>query len=90
MMLHALGIAYSHAAGNRQCILDGALTKRLQAGQAASAEVFSAVLAQSGFTGTRNIFNGRFGFLELYQPNGYDASLLRCCETSAKSFAARR
>ena len=75
-MLHAFGIAYSHAAGNRQCILDGALTKRMQAGQAASAGVFSAVLAQTGFTGAHNIFNGRFGFLELYQPNGYDASLL--------------
>jgi 2-methylcitrate dehydratase PrpD len=75
-MLHAFGIAYSHASGNRQCILDGALTKRLQAGQAASAGVFSAVLAQTGFTGARNIFNGRFGFLELYQPHGYDASLL--------------
>src|SRR3954463_11922689 len=75
-MLGAFGIAYSHAAGNRQCILDGALTKRMQAGQAASAGVFSAVLAQTGFTGARNIFNGRFGFLELYQPNGYDASVL--------------
>jgi hypothetical protein len=30
-MLNAFGIAYSHAAGNRQCILDGALTKRMQA-----------------------------------------------------------
>src|SRR5271169_6488985 len=75
-MLAAFGIAYSHAAGNRQCILDGALIKRMQAGQAASAGVFSAVLAQTGFTGARNIFNGRFGFLELYQPNGYDASVL--------------
>ena len=75
-MLAALGIAYSHAAGNRQCILDGALTKRMQAGQAASAGVFSAVLAQTGFTGARNIFNGRFGFFELYQPNGYDPSIL--------------
>jgi len=65
-MLHAFGIAYSHAAGNRQCILDGALTKRMQAGQAASAGVFSAVLAQTGFTGAHNIFNGRFGFFELY------------------------
>jgi 2-methylcitrate dehydratase PrpD len=75
-MLAAFGIAYSHAAGNRQCILDGALTKRMQAGQAASAGVFSAVLAQTGFTGAQNIFNGRFGFFELYQPNGYDASVL--------------
>jgi 2-methylcitrate dehydratase PrpD len=75
-MLAAFGIAYSHAAGNRQCILDGALTKRMQAGQAASAGVFSAVLAKTGFTGAQSIFNGRFGFFELYQPNGYDASVL--------------
>jgi 2-methylcitrate dehydratase PrpD len=32
----------------------------MQAGQAASVGVFSAVLAQIGFTGARNIFNGRF------------------------------
>ena len=75
-MLAAYGVAYSHAAGNRQCILDGALSKRLQAGQAASAGVFSAVLAQTGFTGAHNIFDGRFGFFELYQPNGADPSVL--------------
>ena len=75
-MLAAFGIAYSQAAGNRQCILDGALTKRMQAGQAASAGVFSAALAQTGFTGAHNIFSGRFGFFELYQPKGYDAAVL--------------
>ena len=75
-MLAAFGIAYSHAAGNRQCILDGALTKRMQAGQAATAGVFSAVLAQTGFSAARNIFSGRFGFFELYQPNGHDAAAL--------------
>ena len=75
-MRHALGVAYSHAAGNRQCILDGALTKRLQAGQAASAGVFSALLARKDFTGAHNIFNGKYGFFELYQPGGADASLL--------------
>lgn len=75
-MLAAFGVAYSQAAGNRQCILDGALSKRMQAGQAASAGVFSAVLAQTGFTGAHNIFNGRFGFFELYQPDGADPSAL--------------
>src|ERR1700746_2668923 len=75
-MLAAFGIAFSPAPATRQCILDGALTKRMQAGQASSAGSFSAALAQTGFTGARNIFNGRFGFLELYQPNGYDASAL--------------
>jgi len=33
-------------------------------------------LAHTGFTGARNIFNGRFGFFELYQPNGHDAAAL--------------
>jgi 2-methylcitrate dehydratase PrpD len=71
-MLNAFGIAFSQAAGNRQCIVDGALTKRLQAGQAASSGVFAATLAREGFTGAHNIFLGRFGFFELYQPNGSD------------------
>ena len=75
-VLHAFGIAYSQAAGNRQCILDGALTKRLQAGLAGSGGVFSAMLAQEGFTGATNIFGGRYGFLELYQPKGSDIAQL--------------
>jgi 2-methylcitrate dehydratase PrpD len=75
-MVNAFGIAFSQAAGNRQCIIDGALTKRLQAGQAASSGVLAATLAREGFTGASNIFLGRFGFFELYQPNGYDAARL--------------
>ncbi|HEY7579739.1 MAG TPA: MmgE/PrpD family protein [Acetobacteraceae bacterium] len=75
-MVNALGIAFSQAAGNRQCIVDGALTKRLQAGQAASGGVFAASLAAEGFTGAKGVFLGRFGFFELYQPNGHDATKL--------------
>jgi 2-methylcitrate dehydratase PrpD len=75
-MVNALGIAFSQAAGNRQCIVDGALTKRLQAGQAASSGVLAATLAREGFTGADNIFLGRYGFFELYQPNGHDAARL--------------
>jgi 2-methylcitrate dehydratase PrpD len=75
-MVNALGIAFSQSAGNRQCIVDGALTKRLQAGQAASSGVLAALLAREGFTGAHDIFLGRFGFFQLYQPNGYDAAKL--------------
>ncbi|MEJ1975364.1 MAG: MmgE/PrpD family protein [Acetobacteraceae bacterium] len=97
-MTHALGIAYSQAAGNRQCIVDGALTKRLQAGQAASSGVFAALLAQDGFTGAANIFAGKFGFYELYQPGGYDIAKLtdslgtqfRGDEVSFKPYACGR
>src|SRR5581483_5401638 len=48
----------------------------MQAGQAASAGVFAAVLAQTGFTGATNVFGGRFGFFELYQPDGYETAVL--------------
>jgi 2-methylcitrate dehydratase PrpD len=71
-MVNAFGIAYSQAAGSRQCIVDGALTKRFQAGQAASGGVLSASLAREGFTGARQVFAGRFGFFPMYQPDGYD------------------
>jgi 2-methylcitrate dehydratase PrpD len=71
-MVNAFGIAYSQAAGSRQCILDGALTKRFQAGQASSGAVLSALLAREGFTGAHHVFAGRFGFFPMYQPDGYD------------------
>jgi len=97
-MVNALGIAFSQAAGNRQCIVDGALTKRLQAGQAASTGVLAALLAREGFTGARHIFLGQFGFFRLYQPDGYDAAKLtdglgrefRGDELSFKPYACAR
>ena len=75
-MVHAFGIAYSQAAGNRQCIVDGALTKRFQAGQAAHAAVLSVFLAREGFTGAANVFAGPYGFFPMYQPGGYDLSAI--------------
>ncbi|PKB82456.1 MAG: hypothetical protein BZY88_04285 [SAR202 cluster bacterium Io17-Chloro-G9] len=72
----ALGIAYSQAAGNRQCIADGALTKRFQAGQAASGAVMATMLAREGFSGAREVFAGRYGFFPMYQPEGYDLSAI--------------
>jgi len=97
-MVHAFGIALSYAAGNRQCIVDGALTKRLQAGQAASSGVFAAVLAREGFTGAQHVFAGRYGFFPMYQPEGYDlqeltnglGSLFRGEEISFKPYPCGR
>ena len=74
--VHAFGIAYSQAAGNRQCIVDGALTKRLQAGQAAHGAVLSVFLAKAGFTGAAHVFAGTYGFFPMYQPGGYDLSAI--------------
>ena len=75
-MLAAFGVAYSHAAGNRQCILDGALSKRMQAGQAASAGVFSAVLSQTGFTGATTFLMAVSGSSNCISLMAYDPSVL--------------
>ena len=96
--INAFGIAYSQAAGNRQCIVDGALTKRLQAGQAASSGVVAAELAQEGFTGAADTFAGRYGFFPMYQPEGYNLGAIeddlgttfRGVEISFKPYACGR
>jgi len=74
LIREALGIALSLASGTRQCIVDGALTKRLQAGFAASHAVTAALYAKAGLTGALDPFWGKYGFFEMYQGGGYDKS----------------
>jgi 2-methylcitrate dehydratase PrpD len=71
-MANALGIAYSQASGNRQCIPDAALSKRLQAGFGARDGITAVRLAQAGLTGASNAFEGRDGFFNLYQRGEYN------------------
>lgn len=65
-MVNALGIVFSQAAGNRQGRADGALTKRMGPAFSARAGVFSALLAERGLTGAKNILQGPWGFFSLY------------------------
>lgn len=69
--IHAFGIAYSQASGNRQCIADGALSKRLQAGFAARDGILAVQLARAGVTGASRVFEGVDGFFPLYQRGEY-------------------
>jgi 2-methylcitrate dehydratase PrpD len=75
-MLNALGIAYAQASGNQQSVIDGALSKRLQPGFAASGGILSALLAREGITGARRIFEGKTGIFGLYNRGDYDPSAL--------------
>ncbi|MBN2062752.1 MAG: MmgE/PrpD family protein [Deltaproteobacteria bacterium] len=75
-MLNAVGIAYSQAAGNFQCIADGALTKRMQAGFAAMGGVNSALIASMGLTGARNSLEGEKGLFQVYLRGNYDPAKL--------------
>jgi len=62
----ALGIAGSQASGSMEFLANGAWTKRLHPGWAASAGLHAAALAAAGFRAPATILEGRFGFLTAY------------------------
>jgi 2-methylcitrate dehydratase PrpD len=66
-ILATLGIVYSQTAGNAQCLVDGGLVKRMQPGFSARSAVLSAALASRGITGATSIFEGEYGFYNLYE-----------------------
>jgi 2-methylcitrate dehydratase PrpD len=70
--LHAFGLAYSQAAGNQQCLLDGALAVRVQQGLSGAAGVLAALLAQRGVTGATSPLEGKFGYYRVYCADDYD------------------
>ncbi len=73
---HALGIAYSQAAGNNQAHAEAALAMKMQAGLAAKGGVLSALLAQKGITGATNSLQGEFGLYKVYNAGQHDSEAL--------------
>ncbi|NOY16449.1 MAG: MmgE/PrpD family protein [Gammaproteobacteria bacterium] len=65
-MLNALAIAYHQSSGNGQCVLDGALTKRLGPGFAVRGGITAALLAEAGVTGASGWLEGEAGIYQLY------------------------
>ncbi len=64
--VNAMGVYYAHACGNRQALLERALTKRIQPAIATKAALYSALLAQRGITGPEQTFEGKGGFYRCY------------------------
>lgn len=69
---NTLGIVYSLTSGNAQTLIDGGLTKRMQPGFSSRSAVFSALLAQKGINGAIDVFEGKYGFFNLYERGIYD------------------
>jgi 2-methylcitrate dehydratase PrpD len=69
---HALGIVLSQVAGTTQTAVDTPLSKHMQSGFAAKAGVLSALLAARGVTGVEHVFEGPYGFFNLYKQGRYD------------------
>ena len=75
-MINAMGIAYHQSAGNGQCVKDGALTKRLGPGFSVKGGITSALMAEKGVTGARNILEGEMGLYRVYFQGKYDPRIL--------------
>ena len=63
---HAQGIALSLASGTMQPMQDGTWTKRLHPGAAAASGITAAALAEGGFTGPAEAYEGHFGFYNIF------------------------
>ncbi|MGC8621718.1 MAG: MmgE/PrpD family protein [Caldisphaera sp.] len=83
-ILNSLGIVYSQTSGNAQCLIDGGLTKRMQPAFSSKAGVLSALMAKEGITGAREIFEGPYGFFNLYERGLYNREL--CLRDLGKFF----
>ena len=75
-MVNAMGIAYHQCSGNGQCVIDGALTKRLGPGISVQGGIFAALMAEKGVTGAKNCLEGEMGLYRLYMHGNYDAKAL--------------
>ncbi len=74
---NALGIAGTQSFGLGEWRADGSWIKRMHPGRAAQTGVFSARLAQQGFTGPATILEGRNGWLQAFSyQQEYDPALV--------------
>jgi 2-methylcitrate dehydratase PrpD len=73
---HALGIAHARVAGNQQGNIESAMTVKLMQGIAVEGGLLSALMAEKGLGGARQILEGRFGYYAVYQRGQYDRSHL--------------
>lgn len=75
-IVNAIGIAYHQCSGNGQCVIDGALTKRMGPGFAVRGGITSALLAQKGVTGAKDSLEGDMGLYNIYHRGHYDPEAL--------------
>jgi 2-methylcitrate dehydratase PrpD len=73
-LAQAQGIALSQASGALEFLEDGAWTKRMHPGWAASAGMTAAGLAKAGYVGATDPYTGRYGLFRAYL-GGQEADL---------------
>ena len=66
VIVNAMGLNGSQAAGSMQYVVNGAWNKRMHPGLAAHAGFLAVALAEAGFLGAGEVFEGDQGFLQGY------------------------
>jgi len=97
-LVNAVGIAGDQACGLLQYHFDGSMLKHLHGGRAAQNGLFSALLAERGFSGSPEIFEGSYGFYNVLFSGDYNAAKLtdnlgrtfKISETSLKPYPSCR
>ena len=93
---HALGLAYSSAAGTMQAHVEGSIALPFQVANAARAAVSASDLAKAGFTGPLDPLEGPFGYFTLFDQGdlarytGDLGHIWRISEISTKPFPSGR
>ena len=77
-LAHAQGIVLSMASGSLEFLEDGAWTKRMHPGWAASSAATACALARSGFAGPKRPYEGRFGLFNAYVGAQHPANPALC------------
>jgi len=71
VLRNGFGINLSQSAGSQQFLIDGAWTKRIHPGQAASNAILALELAQRGFKGPADCFEGQWAFFHAYSDDAH-------------------
>jgi len=93
---HALGLAYSSAAGTMQAHVEGSITLPFQVANAARAAVTASDLAKAGFTAPLDPLEGLFGYFKLIDQGDLSrytrdlGKVWRIAEISTKPFPSGR
>jgi 2-methylcitrate dehydratase PrpD len=74
--VNALGHQLAQTSGSLQSIIDGALAKRFQPAMVSKDVLVGVALTEAGIDAARNVFEGRAGFINLYQDGKLDAETL--------------
>lgn len=97
-LVNAMGIAGDQAGGLLQYHFDGTMLKHLHGGKTAQNGLFSALLAERGFSGSPEIFEGEYGFFNVLFGGDYNPAELtedlgrsfRINDTSLKPYPSCR